>query len=153
MDKTAWLVISGIGLFLVGQFALLYHTRGMQGRSRRPRAPAAPPHPPQQDRSGMSETPDSSDDLRGRLRQESGPIGWDELQRHFARGAVLRVDASLDLLEAAEALVRDDRDTVAAYLDEGRLLQATTEHARDWAARQARFEAVVVAPWVLVREQ
>ncbi|WP_338018773.1 DUF2288 domain-containing protein [Ectothiorhodospira mobilis] len=149
MDKTAWLVISGIGLFLVGQFALLYHTRGMQGRMRRPRTP---PHEPRQDRSAMSETPESSEDLRNRLRQETGPIGWEELQRHFARGAVLRVDASLDLLDAAEALVRDDRDAVAAYLEAGRLLRATTEHARDWAARQARFEAVVVAPWVLVRE-
>ncbi|MBK1692408.1 hypothetical protein CKO33_09525 [Ectothiorhodospira mobilis] len=100
----------------------------------------------------MNETPDSSEDLRDRLRQESGPIGWDELQRHFARGAVLRVDASLELLDAAEALVRDDRDTVETYLAQGRLARATTEHARGWAAHQARFEAVVVAPWVLVRE-
>ncbi|MFP4079337.1 MAG: DUF2288 domain-containing protein [Ectothiorhodospira sp.] len=149
MDKTAWLVITGIGLFLVGQFALLYHTRGMQGRMRPPRTP---PHEPRKDRSGMNETPDSSEDLRDRLRQETGPIGWEELQRHFARGVVLRVDAGLDLLEAAEALVRDDRDVVEAYLAEGRLLKATTEHARDWAARQSSFEAVVVAPWVLVRE-
>lgn len=32
MDSTAWIIVSLIALFLLGQFAFLYRSKGMQGR-------------------------------------------------------------------------------------------------------------------------
>ncbi|EHQ53336.1 MULTISPECIES: DUF2288 domain-containing protein [Ectothiorhodospira] len=90
--------------------------------------------------------------LRAHLQGEMGVITWPELQTHFARGALLAVTDSLDLLDVAMALVRDDRDTVEDWLRSGTLRQPGIEHARDWETRRPRFQAVVVAPWVLVKE-
>ncbi|WP_404854084.1 DUF2288 family protein, partial [Escherichia coli] len=48
-------------------------------------------------------------------------MSWAELQPFFARGALLQVDAALDLVEVAEALAGDDREKVAAWLSGGGL--------------------------------
>lgn len=90
--------------------------------------------------------------LRTHLQSEMGIITWPELQTHFARGVLLAVTDPLDLLEAAMALVKDDRDTVEEWLRSGTLQRPDTDHARDWEIRRPRFQAVVIAPWVLVKE-
>ncbi|MCG5499347.1 DUF2288 domain-containing protein [Ectothiorhodospira lacustris] len=90
--------------------------------------------------------------LRAHLQGEMGAITWPELQPHFARGALLAVTDPLDLLEAAMALVQDDKATVEAWLKAGTLQQPDTDHARGWEHRRPRFQAVVIAPWVLVKE-
>ncbi|WP_162622506.1 DUF2288 family protein, partial [Acinetobacter baumannii] len=48
--------------------------------------------------------------LYAKLRGETAAISWAELQPFFARGALLQVDAALDLVEVAEALAGDDRE-------------------------------------------
>ncbi len=42
--------------------------------------------------------------LYAKLLGETAVISWAELQPFFARGALLQVDAALDLVEVAEAL-------------------------------------------------
>jgi hypothetical protein len=90
--------------------------------------------------------------LRARLNLETGRIDWAELQRHFARGVVIRVGPGLDLVEVAGRFAEDDQAAVAAWLAAGALAKADAVDARGWQQRQARFWAVVVAPWVLVQE-
>lgn len=97
----------------------------------------------------MTESPE---ELAARLRLETGRLEWAELERHFARGAVLVVAPDLNLTEVAAALVRDDRSAAAAWKDGGRLRAAADDDARRWQSGNASFRAVVVAPWVLVQE-
>lgn len=97
----------------------------------------------------MAET---DDELTARLNLETGRLEWTELQRHFARGIVLVVSRDLDLVEAGATLVRDDKHTVSAWKNEGRLRPAGDEDARRWQSENAGFRALVVAPWVVVQE-
>lgn len=102
----------------------------------------------------MSDASDSGVEIERRhlFNAQTGRIGWDELQRHFARGVVVRVAAGLDLVEVAARIAADDVAQVERWLASGELRRAATEDARDWHARRAEFWAVVSAPWVLVQE-
>ncbi len=90
--------------------------------------------------------------LHARLNAETGRLGWAELQRHFARGVVIKVAAGMDLVEVALAIAEDDRQAVAAWMEAGRIARAETDDAIAWNDRAAHFWAVVAAPWVLVQE-
>jgi hypothetical protein len=96
--------------------------------------------------------PDPLEAMRLRMNGETGRIGWSELQRHFARGVLIKVDAQLDLVDVAACVAGDAKESIAAWLSEGQLARADTEDALDWQARQPVFWAVVTAPWVLVQE-
>ena len=98
--------------------------------------------PPRGEGRGVAET----------LELESGTIGWDELARHFARGVVLRLDGTRDLVETAAALAADDVAALQGWIDDGSVRRASDDDARDWVARAPEFRCVVVAPWVLVQE-
>ena len=91
-------------------------------------------------------------DVAETLELESGTIRWGELVRHFARGVVLRLDGTLDLVEVAASLASDDVGALKARLDDGSVRRASDDDARDWVAREPEFRCVVVAPWVLVQE-
>lgn len=98
----------------------------------------------------MSEDPST---LYAKLLGETAAITWQELQPFFARGALLRVASDFDLIEAAQAVAQDDRDTVTAWLAGGQLAKLEAEQAQDWLERDPPLWAVVVAPWVLVQER
>ena len=85
-------------------------------------------------------------DIRDLLNAQTGRIRWNELQRHFARGVVLYVDAHLDLIEVAATIVEDESTQFKAWLDSQAVTKATVEHAREWEATQAELWAVVAAP-------
>ncbi len=94
----------------------------------------------------------TDDALIAHLNGETGQIGWEELQRHFARGVVVRVAPGLDLVAVAATLVRDDKAAVSAWLETGQVARAESADAKRWHKQQSRFWAVVAAPWVLVQE-
>lgn len=84
----------------------------------------------------------------------TAPIEWKTLAPHFARGDLLWVDASLDLVAVAEALIADDSARVKAWLEAGQLAPATDAQAADWHARDPdNLWAVVIRPWVLIQER
>ena len=89
---------------------------------------------------------------REALNRQTARIRWAELQRHFARGVVLRAAGHLDLVAVAAAMADDDRERVAAWQATGELAPATDDEARAWHADDAELWAVVVAPFVLVQE-
>ena len=97
----------------------------------------------------MDEVPVTTRDL---LNAQTGKLTWSELARHFARGAVVSVDPSLDLVEVAELLVRDSGEAVERLYSQGRLRRADDRDALKWHQDESEFWAVVVAPWVLVQE-
>jgi hypothetical protein len=93
-----------------------------------------------------------SDILRAKLNLETAQLAWPELERHFARGDVIKVASGMDLVDAALHVAENNAATVQAWLAEGRISRAELSDAEDWHARQPMFWAVVVAPWVLVQE-
>ena len=90
--------------------------------------------------------------LHAQLNAETGKIEWAELERHFARGAVVKVNATLDLVEVATCMARDDAEAIRGWMADGMVARATEADARTWGERRPLFWAVVAAPWVLVQE-
>jgi len=93
-----------------------------------------------------------SDILRAKLNLETAQLAWSELERHFARGDVIKVAVGVDLVDAALHIAENNTASVETWLAEGRIARAELGDAEDWHARQPMFWAVVVAPWVLVQE-
>lgn len=93
-----------------------------------------------------------SDILRAKLNLETARLGWPELERHFARGVVVRVQPGSDLVEAALAMAENRAAQVETWLADGTLARPDMEDAQRWHAAQQVFWGVVVAPFVLVQE-
>ena len=93
-----------------------------------------------------------SDILRAKLNLETAQLAWPELERHFARGDVIKVAPGMDLVDAALHVAENNAATVQQWLADGRLAKAEMSDAEDWHARQPMFWVVVVAPWVLIQE-
>ncbi len=87
------------------------------------------------------------------LNAETGLLSWDELIRYFARGVVVRVDSSLDLVEVAKVVCEDNSAVFEKWVAEGLVARATDDDARLWNRTQPAFWAVVTAPWVLVQQE
>jgi hypothetical protein len=93
-----------------------------------------------------------SDILRAKLNLETARLQWPELERHFARGVVIRVAPGIDLVEVALNIAENRTGQVQKWLADGSIARADTPDAEHWHSRQPTFWAVVVAPWVLVQE-
>ncbi len=89
---------------------------------------------------------------RQRFEQELAPIGFDELQKHFAKGLLIKVAEPLNIIDVAVEIHADNATQVENWVNEAALIRAHDEHARQWLASRTRFNAVTVAPWVLVQE-
>ncbi len=93
------------------------------------------------------------DDLSAELLAQTARVAWPELERHFARGVVIRVAPALDLIAVGRDFASDDRDAVEAALATGRVARLSPDEARRWAEGSPELWALVVAPWVLVQER
>lgn len=93
-----------------------------------------------------------SDLLRAKLNLDTARLAWPELERHFARGDVLKIAPGADLVDVAVHLAENDAAAVRGWLAAGTVSRAETADAERWHARRATFWAVVVAPFVLVQE-
>lgn len=95
----------------------------------------------------------SDEELLLKLNSETAQLPWKELESHFARGVVVRVDSELDLVHVAMSFSHDDRNRVEALMSDGKVARATDDEARHWSEQQPIFWAIVVAPWVLIQEK
>ena len=93
----------------------------------------------------------SAEELRQTLNIESGKLKWNELQIHFARGVVVVIDNSLDLITVSEKFVKDDKQAIEQWMKQGKISNATDDNAKEWLKKDPDFWAVVVPPWVLVQ--
>lgn len=89
--------------------------------------------------------------LKDKLNLETARITWLELQTHFARGAAVWVDNSLDLVHVAHLMANNNSSEVSKLMAEGKFGLVTEQQARTFFANQQAMWAVVVAPWVLVQ--
>lgn len=61
-----------------------------------------------------------SEILRAKLNLETAQLAWPELERHFARGVVIKVAPGMELVDAALSVAENNAATVEAWLAEGR---------------------------------
>lgn len=90
--------------------------------------------------------------LRAKVNMETSRIAWKELQRFFAGGAAVKVDARLDLVEVALQMHDDNKLQFENWLNAGLVGKVTDDQASIWLAAETELWAVVVSPWVLVQE-
>lgn len=91
--------------------------------------------------------------LYAKLLGETSTIEWKALEKFFAKGELLWVDAELDLIEAAQAVSQDDAKNVAAWMASGVLNRVSDTQALDFSERNPELWAVVVSPWILIQER
>ena len=64
------------------------------------------------------------------------------------------MDASLDLVEVAQALIDDNSAAVKGWMQQNLLTSLADARAADWHQRDPdTLWAVVIRPWVLVQER
>ncbi len=90
--------------------------------------------------------------LRSQLNGETAKADWQELQPFFAKGQLIHVSASLDLVEVAAHVASDDTTYVTQLMQSGRIGKLDDATAIDWNERRPAIWSVVVAPWILVQE-
>lgn len=90
---------------------------------------------------------------KAKLNQETSQIAWSELQRYFARGVVLHVDDSLDLIDVGYQVSVDNKYAVEGWVEQGSVGAVSDEQAQVWFEANRELWAVVVRPWVLVQER
>ena len=91
--------------------------------------------------------------LKAKIISETALVSWLELQRFFAQGKVIKVCTSLDLVEVAFALARNDQTRINAYIAENTIKYVNDDDAKQWFTQNKLLWASVVKPWVLVQEQ
>ncbi len=86
-----------------------------------------------------------------KLEKYTGKVDWKYLEKHYASGALLYVDPSLEITEVGKALADDEADKVAVWKKSGDILQPSTPHAMYWEEANQTFKALVVSPFVLAQ--
>jgi hypothetical protein len=91
--------------------------------------------------------------LEAKLNSETAVAYWKELEVFFARGQLLLVDQSLDLIDIAIAIHLDDKLKIESLLTAGRLSQPSTDWVKLHCQPDTPFWAVVVAPFVVIQHK
>lgn len=86
------------------------------------------------------------------LLGQTGKIEWQEIERFFAKGQVVKVAPELDLPEVATAMVQDDAKQMREWHDQQQVALLDNDTARIWAEQSPELWAVVAAPWILVQQ-
>lgn len=91
--------------------------------------------------------------MRETLMASMGPIEFSDLRPHLVRDSVIVVAGSLDLLEVGEAVARDDKERVSAWVAAGLIGKPSLEQIERWSKTTGpALTSLVVQPFVLVRE-
>lgn len=93
-----------------------------------------------------------NNEIEQKINLETAQINWHELQRFFASGNAIAVDASLDLTHVAAQIVADNAAQIKAWMDAGLVDAVKDEQAQHWYEKNALVWAVVIKPWVLVQQ-
>jgi len=92
------------------------------------------------------------EELCGILNAQAGKLVWADIEKHFARGVVIKIGPEMDLIEVAATIVEDNKALLESWMKDASVCNADEKDAKDWLQRQPEFWAVVVTPWVVVQE-
>jgi hypothetical protein len=91
--------------------------------------------------------------LRAELNEQTAQMHWHELQRYFAGGTLISVAPELDLIDVGARIAADDKSSIEAWMNAGRLHRVSDAQARQWLTRDTLLWTVVVKPWILVQHE
>ena len=91
--------------------------------------------------------------LREEFHQQTARIPWHELQTYYAKGSVIHVGESLNLVEVAVQLGMDNTEQFEAWITAGDIAPVLEDQALAWFDSNPTLWAVVAAPWVLVQDK
>ena len=94
----------------------------------------------------------SDEELRAHLHGETSKLPWVDLEKHFARGVVFKVEKGTDILDVAIIMSRDDKDSLEQLINDKKVQGAEIEDAINWHETEASLWTIVIAPFVLVQE-
>lgn len=92
-------------------------------------------------------------DLRAELAETIDQAELDWLKPHIQRDVVVVVHPELDLADVGVAIANDDTLSVQHWISEQLLHKPLPEQLVDWNTdKTKRFQALIVQPYVLVKE-
>lgn len=97
--------------------------------------------------------PDKDTELHDKINSETARLPWAELQRHFAQGNVIFVSPALDLIDVAQRMSHDDKDSIARWLADSHIGKVSDAQAQAWSEAQAALWTCVVHPFILVQQE
>ena len=95
----------------------------------------------------------TNEKLTSDLLLETAQIRWHELQRFFASGNAIAVDASLDLIQVAAEITADNAVQIKQWMEAGLVDVVKDDQAKAWYEQDAVVWALVIKPWVLVQHK
>ncbi len=95
---------------------------------------------------------DSAETEKAKLNLETAQVAWTELQKFFARGSVIWVDESLDMIDVAHCMAQDDSGAIKNWMDKKLVAPVQDEQAKCWLSNDAWLWSVVVRPLILVQQ-
>lgn len=99
------------------------------------------------------EPPRTFQSMTEKLHSETALMHWLDLQTFFAKGMVLSIDKSLDLIKTAVLFAEDMADDLAPQIESEMITHPSNDQARAWYEENIELWTVVVAPYILVQEQ
>ncbi|MDF0731234.1 DUF2288 domain-containing protein [Pseudomonas entomophila] len=96
---------------------------------------------------------DQTSTLYAKLLGETATIEWKALERFWAKGDLIWVAPSLDLIAVAEAMAENRSEIFAKWRSDGTVAALSAEQALDIQARDPEIWAVVVSPFVVMQEK
>ena len=93
------------------------------------------------------------EEIKVKLLSETAKVSWQELEKFFAKGVVLQVSNTLDLVEVATQVACDDSQAVTKLMQAEELIELSVKQAKVWSKSDDGLWAVVVSPWVLVQQR
>jgi hypothetical protein len=96
---------------------------------------------------------DQPSTLYAKLLGETAVIEWKALERFWAKGDLIWVDASLDLIEVAQAMAENRSETFGIWRNAGTVGPVSNEQALDLQSRDPEIWAVVVSPFIVIQEK
>ena len=91
--------------------------------------------------------------LRAKINLETAEINWHDLQVFHAKGHVIHINESLDIVDVAYQLSIDNKVLLEKWQTENVVAAVTDEQALSWYENKTDLWAVVVRPWVLVQNR
>ena len=93
----------------------------------------------------------NSDQIFSKLNNETALVQWQEVELFFARGQMLQVEPSQDLVAVATSIAQDNKSQIEQLMQTGQLAQATAAWVKAHCVSDTQLWAVVVSPYLLVQ--
>lgn len=96
---------------------------------------------------------DQQNDLEQKILSETAKVDWSSLETFYAKGSVIWISSTLDLIDVAMKFAEDDTASIQSLLLSGDIEKMTPARASQWHDQRPELWATVIAPWVLVQNR